>query len=69
MTKSVSSPRRKQTAEERHWGLMARRIGTTRQEVNRLTDLRHATKIDRAKINRIDAALRALGKRLYLDAA
>jgi antitoxin HicB len=42
---------------------LARRIGTTRQEVNRLTDLRHATKIDR-----IDAALRALGKRLYLDA-
>lgn len=43
---------------------LARRIGTTRQEVNRLTNLRHATKIDR-----IDAALRALGKRLYLDAA
>jgi len=43
---------------------MARRIGTTRQEVNRLTNLKHATKIDR-----IDAALRALGKRLYLDAA
>jgi len=41
-----------------------RRIGTTRQEVNRVTDLKHATKIDR-----IDAALRALGKRLYLDAA
>jgi len=43
---------------------LARRIGTTRQEVNRLTDLKHATKIDR-----IDAALRALGKRLILDAA
>lgn len=43
---------------------LARRIGTTRQEVNRLTNLRHATKIDR-----IDAALGALGKRLYLDAA
>lgn len=43
---------------------LARRIGATRQEVNRLTNLRHATKIDR-----IDAALRALGKRLYLDAA
>lgn len=43
---------------------LARRIGTTKQEVNRLTDLRHATKIDR-----IDAALRALGKRLVLDAA
>ncbi len=43
---------------------LARRIGTTKQEVNRLTDLRHATKIDR-----IDEALRALGKRLILDAA
>lgn len=43
---------------------LARRIGATRQEVNRLTNLKHATKIDR-----IDLALRALGKRLYLDAA
>jgi antitoxin HicB len=43
---------------------LARRIGTTKQEVNRLTDLKHSTKIDR-----IDAALRALGKRLVLDAA
>lgn len=43
---------------------LARRIGTTKQEVNRLTDLKHTTKIDR-----IDAALRALGKRLVLDAA
>lgn len=43
---------------------LARRIGTTRQEINRLTDLRHPTKIDR-----IDAALRALGKRLVLNAA
>lgn len=43
---------------------LARRIGVTRQEVTRLTDLKHATKIDR-----IDAALRALGKRLMLDAA
>ena len=43
---------------------LARRIGTTKQEVNRLTDLRHATKIDR-----IDEALRALGKKLILDAA
>ena len=43
---------------------LARRIGTTKQEVNRLTDLRHATKIDR-----IDAALRALGKRLVVEAA
>ena len=43
---------------------LARRIGATKQEVNRLTNLRHPTKIDR-----IDAALRALGKRLILDAA
>jgi antitoxin HicB len=43
---------------------LARRLGTTKQEINRLTNLRHATKIDR-----IDEALRALGKRLYLDAA
>jgi antitoxin HicB len=43
---------------------LARRIGTTKQEVNRLTNLRHPTKIDR-----IDAALRALGKRLFLEAA
>lgn len=43
---------------------LARRIGTTKQEVNRLTNLRHPTKIDR-----IDAALRALGKRLILHAA
>jgi antitoxin HicB len=43
---------------------LARLIGTTKQEVNRLTDLKHATKIDR-----IDLALRALGKRLVLDAA
>jgi len=34
---------------------LARRLGTTKQEVNRLTNLRHSTKIDR-----IDAALRAL---------
>ncbi len=43
---------------------LARRIGTTKQEVSRLTNLRHPTKIDR-----IDAALQALGKRLFLDAA
>ena len=43
---------------------LARRIGTTPQEVSRLTNLRHATKIDR-----IDTALRALGKRLYVNAA
>ncbi len=34
---------------------LARRLGTTKQEVNRLTNLRHPTKIDR-----IDMALRAL---------
>jgi hypothetical protein len=33
-----------------------RRIGATRQEVNRLTNLKHASKIDR-----IDAAIRVLG--------
>jgi len=43
---------------------LARRLGTTKQEVSRLTDLKHATKIDR-----IDTALRALGKKLILDAA
>jgi antitoxin HicB len=43
---------------------LARRIGTTRQEVNRLTDLRHTSKIDR-----IDAALQALGKTLVLETA
>lgn len=43
---------------------LARRIGATRQEVNRITDIKHATKIDR-----IDVAMRALGKRIYLDAA
>jgi antitoxin HicB len=43
---------------------LARRIGTTKQEINRLTNLKHPTKIDR-----IDIALRALGKRLMLDAA
>jgi antitoxin HicB len=43
---------------------LARRIGTTPQEVSRLTNIRHTTRIDR-----IDAALRALGKRLIVDAA
>ena len=43
---------------------LARRIGATKQEVSRLTNLKHATKIDR-----IDAALQALGKRLILEAA
>ncbi len=43
---------------------LARRIGTTPQEINRLTDIRHTTKIDR-----IEDALRALGKRLVQQAA
>jgi antitoxin HicB len=41
----------------------ARRLGTTPQEVNRLTDVRHTTRIDG-----IAAALHALGKRLDLRA-
>ena len=40
---------------------LARRLDTTPQEVNRLTNLRHTTRIDG-----IDAALRALGKSLEL---
>jgi antitoxin HicB len=43
---------------------LARRMGTTPQEVNRLTDIRHTSKIDG-----IATALRALGKRLFVDAA
>jgi len=43
---------------------LARRIGTTPQEVNRLTNIHHRTRIDG-----IDKALRALGKRLIVDAA
>jgi antitoxin HicB len=43
---------------------LARRIGTTPQEVNRLTDIRHTSKIDG-----VATALRALGKRLFVDAA
>ena len=43
---------------------LAGRIGTTPQEVNRLTNIRHRTRIDG-----IDKALRALGKRLIVDAA
>jgi antitoxin HicB len=43
---------------------LARRIGTTPQEVNRLTTLKHSTKIDR-----IDDALRALGLRLEVAVA
>lgn len=42
---------------------LARRLGTTPQEVNRLTQLTHATKIDG-----IDNALHALGKRLEVRA-
>jgi len=40
---------------------LARRLNTTPQEVNRLTNLRHITRIDG-----IAAALHALGKRLEL---
>lgn len=40
---------------------LARRLRTTPQTVNRIVDLRHATKIDT-----IDQALGALGKRLEL---
>ncbi|MGB6745544.1 MAG: type II toxin-antitoxin system HicB family antitoxin [Terracidiphilus sp.] len=43
---------------------LARRIGTTPQEVNRLTNIRHTTRIDR-----LDVAMRALGKRLVVRAA
>jgi antitoxin HicB len=43
---------------------LARRLNTTPQEVNRLTNLRHTTRIDG-----IDAALRALGKRLQVSVA
>jgi antitoxin HicB len=40
---------------------LARRLGTTRQEVNRLTDLDHPTKIDR-----IAEAVASMGKSLEL---
>jgi antitoxin HicB len=43
---------------------LARRLGITPQEVNRLIDLRHRTKIDA-----VAAAIRALGKRLELSLA
>jgi antitoxin HicB len=43
---------------------LAERLGTTKQEVNRLIDLEHTTKIDR-----IADALRALGKHLDVVAA
>lgn len=41
---------------------LARRMDTTRQEVNRLIDLKHTTKIDR-----IEDAMSALGKELELS--
>lgn len=40
---------------------LARRMGTTRQEVNRITDVHHATKIDN-----VATAVEALGKKLLL---
>jgi antitoxin HicB len=43
---------------------LARRMGVTRQDVQRLTDLKHASKIDG-----ISAALHALGKRLQMKLA
>jgi antitoxin HicB len=41
---------------------LARRMNTSKQEVNRITTLRHATKVDR-----IADALKALGKRLTVN--
>jgi antitoxin HicB len=43
---------------------LANRIGLTRQEINRVTDLRHSTKIDT-----IAKALNSLGKHLQLEVA
>jgi len=43
---------------------LARRLNTTPQEVNRLTNLRHTTRIDG-----IDSALRALGRQLEIRLA
>ena len=43
---------------------LARRLKVPRQEVTRLLNPRHATKIDK-----IDGALKALGKRLELQVA
>jgi antitoxin HicB len=43
---------------------LARRLDTTRQEVNRLTNLDHTTKIDR-----IADAMSALGRELQLSVA
>jgi antitoxin HicB len=40
---------------------LAKRMGTSKQEVNRITTLRHATKVDR-----IADALEALGRRLTI---
>jgi len=40
---------------------LARMLNTTPQEVNRLTNVRHTTRIDG-----ITAALQALGKQLYV---
>lgn len=47
-----------------HPAELARRIGSTPQAVNRLTDIRHTTRIDG-----IDTALHALGKRLLMRVA
>lgn len=41
---------------------LARKLGTTRQEVNRMTNLHHATKIDT-----VASALKALGKELSVS--
>jgi len=43
---------------------LARRLGTTRQEINRLTTLSHTTKVDR-----IAEAFQALGRRLEIHIA
>ena len=43
---------------------LARRLGTTRQDANRLTDLGHNTKIDT-----LDKAMQCLGRRLEVVAA
>ena len=43
---------------------LARRMDTTRQEVNRLIDLKHTTRIDR-----IEDAMAALGRELELSVA
>jgi len=48
-------------AQNVHPAELARRLGTTPQQVNRLTNLRHTTRIDG-----IDAALHVLGKSLEL---